>query len=72
MSSKRQVQASGSALLDSLDGCAGFRLAFLRANLFYWIDLKKLEGGVPVVWPARGRPHPRVVGSELQKRVEVG
>ncbi len=59
--------------LGCLDGHAGFRLAFLRANVFYWIDLKKLEGGVPVVvWPRRGRPHPEVAGSELQRRVDRG
>jgi glycosyltransferase involved in cell wall biosynthesis len=58
-----------------LDGNAGFCFAFLHAAFFYWIDLKVAEyhrtGLLPeVLWPGRGKPHPLVVASELQKQME--
>ncbi len=61
--------------LGFLDGAQGFRIAFLHAAFFYWIDLKIQEyrktGVLPeVIWPERGRPYPEVANSPLQKHVE--
>jgi glycosyltransferase involved in cell wall biosynthesis len=61
--------------LGFLDGAAGFRFAFLHAVFFYWIDLKigeyRATGQPPsVIWPPRGRPHPLVAASDLQRLVD--
>jgi glycosyltransferase involved in cell wall biosynthesis len=63
--------------LGLLDGLAGFRSILLYAVFLYWIDLKRLEyrttGKLPVVlWPSRGKPHPVVAQSELQRMVDAG
>jgi hypothetical protein len=62
--------------LGFLDGKAGFRFALLHAMYFYWIELKVAEyhrtGSLPeVLWPTRGQPHPVVLASELQRRVDA-
>jgi glycosyltransferase involved in cell wall biosynthesis len=63
------------ARLGFLDGRVGFRFAFLHSAYLCWIDLKVCEyratGRIPeVVWPTRGRPHPAVAASELQRAVD--
>ena len=62
--------------LGLLDGLAGFRSILLYAVFLYWIDLKRIDywatGELPVVfWPPRGKPHPVVAQSELQRTVEA-
>ena len=61
--------------LGFLDGRAGMHYCLLRAQYFFWIDLKFLEykatGRLPdVVWPMRGDPHPAVAASGLQRQVD--
>lgn len=61
--------------LGFLDGHAGFHYCLLRAQYFFWIDLKCLEyevtGRLPdVVWPVRGAAHPAVAASDLQRQVD--
>ena len=60
--------------LGFLDGKPGFRYCYLHAVYRYWTELKVIEyrtrGVMPEVsWPLRGKPHPRVAESELQKSV---
>jgi glycosyltransferase involved in cell wall biosynthesis len=61
--------------LGILDGRAGFRYAFLHVSYNYWIDLKTIEAkqrGRPpaVVFPQRGRPHPAVEQSAIQRQCD--
>jgi len=61
--------------LGFLDGRAGLYYCLIRAQYFFWIELKLLEyktsGRLPdVVWPERGEPHPAVAASELQRLVD--
>lgn len=61
--------------LGILDGRAGFRHALLKTMWFYWIDLKidehRQRGVVPEVnWPERGKPHPTVASSVLQREAD--
>lgn len=61
--------------LGVLDGRAGLHYCLLRAQYFFWIELKFLEykitGQLPhVMWPVRGAPHPAVAASDLQCRVD--
>jgi glycosyltransferase involved in cell wall biosynthesis len=58
-----------------LDGSAGFRYSFLRAQYRYWIDLKVIEyrdtGVLPSVqWPRRGPSHCVVAKSAIQQLVD--
>ncbi len=61
--------------LGFLDGLGGLYYCLLRAQYFFWIELKFLEyrttGWLPeVVWPVRGVPHPVVAMSDLQRQVD--
>lgn len=61
--------------LGLLDGRAGLYYCLIRAQYFFWIELKVLEckttGRLPdVVWPVRGAAHPLVAASELQRLVD--